>query len=263
MERTATSVKQYSLLQILGIIIIGGAPVWILGWLVYPVVADGLSAVDAGMMRLRLMTYGLIWQFIVSMVILYLEAGNLRFRTISERFWLRHPVSPRTGETSKRLWWWLIPIGLVLVGVNMTLGGLLTNVWLRVFPFLAPPEGFDPSGLFAPEYLPQFEGAWNLFFAFLALGIFNTFLGEEFLFRGVLLPRMNGVFGRWDWVANGLLFTIYHIHQPWSWLAILPICLVFAWSGKRFKSNWFPIILHSAQTVIILVLILGAVLGLA
>jgi uncharacterized protein len=31
-------------------------------------------------------------------------------------------------------------------------------------------------------------------------------LGEEFLFRGVLLPCMEGVFGRWSWVANGVLF---------------------------------------------------------
>ena len=32
--------------------------------------------------------------------------------------------------------------------------------------------------------------------------IFNYILGEELLFRGVLLPRMNGGIGRWDWVAN-------------------------------------------------------------
>ncbi|MBN1306015.1 MAG: hypothetical protein JXA13_16380 [Anaerolineales bacterium] len=35
--------------------------------------------------------------------------------------------------------------------------------------------------------------------------ICNTVLGEELLFRGLLLPRMQGVFGKWDWLANGLL----------------------------------------------------------
>ena len=25
---------------------------------------------------------------------------------------------------------------------------------------------------------------------------------------------MNGVFGRWDWVANGILFGMYHLHVP-------------------------------------------------
>ena len=37
--------------------------------------------------------------------------------------------------------------------------------------------------------------------------VFNTVLGEELLFRGLLLPRMNGVFGRRDWLANGVLFA--------------------------------------------------------
>jgi hypothetical protein len=39
--------------------------------------------------------------------------------------------------------------------------------------------------------------------------------------------------------------------------------LLLAYSGKRFRSNCFPIILHSAQSVFIFVLILGMVLGLA
>jgi hypothetical protein len=38
---------------------------------------------------------------------------------------------------------------------------------------------------------------------------------------------------------------------------------MLAYTGKRFRSNWFPIILHSGQTVFFLFLILGLVLGLA
>ncbi len=45
--------------------------------------------------------------------------------------------------------------------------------------------------------------------------MFNTVLGEELLFRGFLLPRMNGVLGRRDWLANGVLFAVYHLHEPW------------------------------------------------
>jgi CAAX protease family protein len=46
--------------------------------------------------------------------------------------------------------------------------------------------------------------------------IFNTVLGKELLFRGLLLPRMRAAFGRWDWLANGVLFGIYHLHVPWT-----------------------------------------------
>jgi uncharacterized protein len=110
---------------------------------------------------------------------------------------------------------------------------------------------------------PQFAGQWWILG--IALGSFalNYFLGEEFLFRGVLLPKMEGVFGTGDWVANGVLFSFYHLHQPWGILATLPADLIFAYSGKRFRSNWFPIILHSGQSVFFLFLILGLVLGLA
>ena len=36
----------------------------------------------------------------------------------------------------------------------------------------------------------------------LVMFLFNTVLGEELLFRGFFLPRMNGAFGRGDWAAN-------------------------------------------------------------
>ena len=51
--------------------------------------------------------------------------------------------------------------------------------------------------------------------------VFNYLLGEELLFRGVLLPRMAGVFGRWDWVANTVLFGLYHVHKIWSWPSMI------------------------------------------
>ena len=59
------------------------------------------------------------------------------------------------------------------------------------------------------------DGALGWYGLILVMFLFNTVLGEELLFRGYLLPRMNGAFGRGDWVANGLLFAGYHLHVPW------------------------------------------------
>jgi membrane protease YdiL (CAAX protease family) len=136
------------------------------------------------------------------------------------------------------------------------------DVWTRIFPFFAEPEGYDMSSLFTPELRAQMVGAWGLLVMFFLNALFNTFLGEEILFRGVLLPKMEGVFGKWDWVANGVLSSLYHFHQPWGILADLPANLIFAFSGKRFHSTWFPIIIHSMQSILFLFLILGVVLGL-
>jgi membrane protease YdiL (CAAX protease family) len=136
-------------------------------------------------------------------------------------------------------------------------------MWIKLFPFLSEPKGYDAAALFAPELRAQWVGAWELLGLFFVLALFNTFLGEEFLFRGVLLPKMNGAFGKWDWVANGVLFGLYHLHQPWGLPGNILSGLLFAFTGKRFQSNWFPILLHSGQSVFILFLILGLVLGLA
>jgi uncharacterized protein len=257
-----TKTEQYSLGKIISIWLIAGAPMWILGWVAYPAMSNGLFPVDAGLLRIKFLTLGLVWQFILSMLILYREEGNIRFETIRRRFWLNHPISPKTSTVQKNLWWWIIPLIVLVALLELGLNSVLTDVWLKVFPFFAEPEGYSFDSVFTPETRVQFVGNWGLLGLFVALAIFNTFLGEEFVFRGVLLPKMEGVFGKWDWAANGILFSFYHLHQPWGIFGGLPADLVFAYTGKRFRSNWFPIILHSGQSVFFLILILGIVLGL-
>ena len=61
---------QYTLWQVLGIWLAAGAPMWILGWLVYPALSQNLTAVDAGLLRIKLLTVGLVWEFVLSMLIL-------------------------------------------------------------------------------------------------------------------------------------------------------------------------------------------------
>jgi CAAX protease family protein len=253
--------EQYSQVNILLIWLAAGVPMWLLGWVAFPALSADLQPTETGLLRIKLMTAGLVWQFVLSLIILYREEGNIQLRTIGRRFWLNHPVSPKTGEQNKKLWWWIIPLLLLFLSFAMLLTGPLNDLWVSLFPFLAEPPGYNPAELFNnPE---QWVGDWNLLVLFTMLAVFNTFLGEEFIFRGVLLPKMEGVFGKWDWVVNGVIFAFYHLHQPWSILGVLPVSLLLAFAGKRFQSNWFPIILHSVQSVFFFILILGMVLGLA
>ena len=253
--------EQYTLWQIFLVWLGAGVPMWLLGWVAYPALSKELSTTDAGLMRLRLLTIGLIWQFVLSMIILYREEGNIRPRTIRRRFWLNNPISPKTGDKNKKLWWWIIPLLLLTATTEFLVSVPLNGLWVSLFPFLAQPAGYNAAALFeSPE---QWVGAWHLLGLFTALAVFNTFLGEEFIFRGVLLPKMEGVFGKWDWVANGVIFGVYHLHQPWMLPAGIMMGLIFAFSGKWFRTNWFPIILHSGQSVFFFIMILGMVLGLA
>jgi len=263
-ERSAVSRKdQYTLWQILGIALAGGAPIWVLAWLVYPGLRQGLSVVDGGLLWMKFEIVGLIWQFVLSMFILYREEGNVRISTIGRRFWLNNPVSPRTGQKDNRLWWLLIPLLLLTVALQLGLAPFLNDIWTRIFPFLAEPPSRSLDALFAPEFQARWIGAGDFFLLFVISSLLNNFLSEEFLFRGVLLPRMKGVFGSADWVANGVIFGLYHLHMAWS----IPGNILFGWLlafvARRYRSNWFPIILHSGQALYFGFLILGLVLGLA
>jgi membrane protease YdiL (CAAX protease family) len=105
-----------------------------------------------------------------------------------------------------------------------------------------------------------FHGAWGWWAVVVVFCVFNTVIGEELLFRGVLLPRMNRVFGRGDWIANGVLFTLYHLHQPWSMPGTLVEGIFLeAYPSRRFQSAWMGIIVHSLQSVFVIVVVLGLV----
>ena len=91
--------------------------------------------------------------------------------------------------------------------------------------------------------------------------MFNTVLGEELLFRGLLLPRMRGAFGRADWLVNGLLFGLYHLHQPWSIPGAVVGGAAAAYATTRLRSAWMGIIAHSAQSVFFIALALAVVLS--
>ena len=253
---------QYTLPQILGIWLAAGVPMWILGWLVYPLMSQNLNAVDAGILRIQLLTAGLAWEFVLSMIILYREEGNLRLSTISRRFRLTGPVSPKTGQKDKRLWWLLIPLLVLIYLLQSKAGPVLNGMWVSLFPFLTEPQGFRMAALFAPEVQALWVGAWGLLVLIVVQSLFNAF-GEEFIFRGALLPKMKGVFGKWDWVANAVVFGFYHLHQPWGIPGSILSGLLYAFTAKRYRSTWFSIILHSGQSLFFIFLILGLVLGLA
>jgi membrane protease YdiL (CAAX protease family) len=104
------------------------------------------------------------------------------------------------------------------------------------------------------------HGSWGWFGLIVVLLVFNTVLGEELLFRGLLLPRMNGAFGRGDWLANGLLFAAYHLHMPWAIPMTLLDTFVIAYPAKRYRSAWIAIAVHASGSVLICAITLSLVL---
>src|SRR5215211_5998896 len=258
--------RQYSLAKILGIWALAAAPMGILSWIVFPLLAPdfGLDPLGFGVTRLVLLALGLVWLFVLSMIIVRREEGDLSWATVKRRLRLNTPREPATGRPRARLFLWVVPFLVAVAVVELVLNTPLENVWVSLFPFLAEPQGYSQDAILGSrEILERLQGAWWFLALFVVQAAFNTILGEEFLFRGVLLPKMEGVFGRFSWIANGVLFGFYHVHQPWGIPNSVLTGLLYTFPAYRYRSTWMSIILHSAQSVYFAFLVLGVVLGLA
>jgi len=255
-------IQQYSVGKIAAIWAAATFPMALLSWVVAPALAADPR--HPGIERLTVMTVGLVWQFVLVVLLLRREGIGFRWSEIRRGLWLSQPRSPKTGSPQPLLWLLLLPLLVLTAAYQFTGAPLVHDLWIGLFPFMAEPPGYSLGAFLEnPEVSTQMEGAWGVLALFSVFALFNTVLGEELLFRGLLLPRMNGVFGKWDWLLNGLLFGIYHLSQPWTILGSGIVgALFFAFPSKRYQCAWFGIIAHSGQSLFFLFLILGLVLGL-
>jgi membrane protease YdiL (CAAX protease family) len=231
-------IAQYSPARTLGVWAAAALPMGLLAWVGAPLLArafDGPTAFARAL--LLVLTAGLMWQFVLVLLLVRREQGTLRWSVVRKALWLQAPVSPRTGRRGGRLWWVLVPMFLVFG----------SEEFLPLFPH---PANRD-FGAFLDSHAGHALLAGHLLWPAIIIFemVLNTVLGEELLFRGLLLPRMSGAFGRWDWVANGVLFAAYHLHQPWSMPGALCDTLALAYPARRYRSAVLSIIIHSTQTV--------------
>ena len=252
-DRPATQADERALPQLglRGIIAVWAAaavPMGLLAWVVAPLVADQMSGPNALIRALIItLTAGLVWQFVLVMTLVRREQGSLRWSVLRDALWLRAPRAPRTGRRGGKLWLVVVPL-IVATAVE----GLL------VIPGPGSRDFAEFLGSDAGEGL--LAGSWGWFALIAALVVFNTVLGEELLFRGYLLPRMNGRFGRRDWLANGVLFAGYHLHTPWVIPTTLLDTFILSYPAKRYRSALISIAVHSAQSILVLGLVLALVL---
>src|SRR5215208_4989812 len=149
-EASARTGKQYSLAKILGIWALAAVPMGILSWVVFPAVSPdvGSDPLAAGVTRIVLLTVGLIWLFVLSMIIVRQDEGDLRWATVKRRLRLNAPREPATGQPRARLWLWVVPFLVAVAVVELVLNTPLENAWVSVFPFLAEPEGYSFGAFF-------------------------------------------------------------------------------------------------------------------
>lgn len=244
---TVECVTQYRPVTVLAIWAAAAVPMGVLSWVVAPAMAADADLVVA---LLAAQTVGLAWLFVLVMVLVAREQRTLRWPAVRDALWLRAP-SDRSGRRGGRVWLWTL---LFLLGYAL--------VWLLPLDLPEPADRSFADFLTSAKGQDTLRGSWGLFALIVIMQLFNTVLGEELLFRGLLLPRMRGAFGRMDWVVNGVIFGLYHLHLPWSIpSATVAGIFLFAYPTRRFQSAWMAIAVHSAQTVVVIAVALAQVIA--
>jgi membrane protease YdiL (CAAX protease family) len=242
-------IPQYSRRSILAIWAAAAVPMGVLSWIAAPALAHSLHG-SSPLVRALLLcfTAGLVWQFVLVIGLVWYEQRNLRWTTLRDALWLRRPQNPKSGRRGGKTWWIVAPLIVALAAEEM-------------IPVISHAANRD-FGIFMGSKAGHtfMHGAWFWFALIIVEMTFNTVLGEELLFRGFLLPRMNGAFGERDWIANGVLFATYHLHMPWVIPAALCDTFILTGPTKRYRSAWIGIAVHSAQSVLFVFVMLALVL---
>lgn len=142
-----------------------------------------------------------------------------------------------------------------------------TREFLGSLPYMGAPESY-PS-MFKPDYtvnLPlrsfmgmSVKGNYTIPF-FWAFWIIVNIGGEELLWRGYALPRMEKHFGKWAWLVNGLLWNlVVHSFMPWTWITLLPISLIVPFMCQRTRSIMPGIIIHGLGNLLVYAILIPSI----
>lgn len=203
----------------------------------------------------------LIMMFIASLTALRMEGYPVTWTAIKDRF--------RLKKMDRTDWMWTaISFIAMMIGAGIfgVLGQLLVMHGFIPLPSQIPTALLDPTidpanimNVFTASLGANAKGNWWLVLFSLILLAFNI-IGEEFWWRGVILPRQELVHGKNTWLVHGTMWALFHAFKYWSWLGLLPVCLALSFVAQKRRNTWPGIVTHFLVNGLSLVPILSAIL---
>lgn len=155
-------------------------------------------------------------------IILKIENGNQK---ISERLLLH--------KLHKKDWLWLL-IGFIC----MTIGSIIMFKICTV-------SGLNSNPPFARN-VPAWTGNYCWMFALWVVYWPFNILGENIVWRGVILLRMEILIGNFAWLFNAFLWGIFHLAFGLGNLIILiPTLFIVPFIAQKTHNTWSAVILHA------------------
>jgi membrane protease YdiL (CAAX protease family) len=162
---------------------------------------------------------------ILGIIILKSEGIKINKETIISRLRFRKLTK------SDILWTFM---GFLAVGA---LSGLIMKILIIVI------GQFDHSPSFM-SFEPLSKGRYWLLLFWLPYWILNI-LGEEFIWRGVMLPRQELATGKFTWILHGFGWGLFHVAFGWKLLiTLIPLIFIQSFIVQKTKNSWTGVILH-------------------
>lgn len=158
-------------------------------------------------------------ELIVALIILRREGYRLTFRALRQRINLRFP---------DKLWKWAACVGAFVAAVAALL--LLLPLETEIATVLPPPDWMPGHPLKEAASFQEQSPAINVvgnvlswIYRVVVVFLIGNILGEELYYRAALQPKTRGVFGKWSWVASGILFGLKHLYVWWRVPYLMPV----------------------------------------
>lgn len=131
-------------------------------------------------------------------------------------------------------WIWGIG-GIILIGI-------CSYFIMAIIASLAGPVENQPPFM---QFEPLGPGRYWILLVWFAYWIFNI-MGEEILWRGVVLPRQEVFFKKHAWLIHGLCWGVFHIAFGWQLLiTLLPIIFIQSYIVQKRKNTWIGVLIHA------------------
>ena len=163
---------------------------------------------------------------ILGVVILKKEGFKINNSTITSRLRFRK-------LTKSDILWTLS--GFIAIAV-------LSGFVMKIISFFIGQFDHSPSFM---TFEPLTKGRYWLLLVWLPYWVLNI-LGEEFIWRGVMLPRQELVFGKYTWVIHGFGWGLFHVAFGWKLLiTLIPIIFIQSFVVQKTKNTWTGVLLHA------------------
>jgi len=179
-----------------------------------------------------------VFWFLVAGLGMFLPLLIIAFLMLKSEGALRIPGlwSRRLRFTKLRLvdWFW----GLGAIAAI----GILGLLAMKLLEMISGPIDSQPPFM---QFEPLSPGRYWILLLWFPYWILNI-MGEEILWRGVIFPRQEIVFGGYTWIFHGFCWSLFHLPFGWQlFLTMLPILFIQSLAVQKTKNTWVGVLVHA------------------